>query len=114
MSPGLFRLAIGQPSQWQQNVKAAVKYLELTESGMSQNGIELTPLNLYLCYQQGVGGGTALLMAVQDGTASTTPATPNELAQLTGQRKLLAQLKASTGHGLTVQDFYDYFSAKFE
>ena len=64
----------------QTNVTVAAKYLRrYCATELEKKKIPVTAVNLYLAYQQGVGGFKALYKHIQNGTASTTPATSNEL-----------------------------------
>jgi hypothetical protein len=102
--------SISEPSQWRRNIAAGVRYLEINAERLRRAGVEVTPLNVYLAHQQGAGGARKLLRAVQDGSAATTPATRNELANLPA-----SFVKGITGSGrqVTVQNYYDYWSASF-
>ena len=104
-----YNLTLTQLAVWQTNVTVAAKYLQYCATQLVAMGFPVTALNLYLVYQQGPTGAKTLLTAVKNGTAATTLATSNELANLPANLK--AFIPSSK---LTVQNYYDYWSAYFQ
>jgi hypothetical protein len=102
---------LDDPSEWRTNVAAGVRYLELNAQRLSKAGVDVTPLNLYIAHQQGAAGGVKTLREVQDGSASETPANRNQLNNLPSKLK---QAITESGRKVTVQDYYDYWSAAFQ
>jgi hypothetical protein len=97
---------LDEPSEWRTNLAAGIAFLNKNAERLQAKGIPVTPLNAYLAHQQGVAGATRILTAVQDGSASTTPARKNQLANL--PRSLRTQI-TKTGKQVTIQDYYDYW-----
>ncbi len=102
-----YKLTLAKLNVLKTNVTVAAKYLAWCATQLDNMGFPVTTLNLYLCYQQGPGGVKALLDDVADGSASTTPATSNELNN-SGNLKTYITPNSS----ITEQDFYNYWAAK--
>ncbi len=103
-----YKLTLDQLANWQTNVTVAAKNLnQWCAKQLVRDGIPVTPLNLYLFYQQGSGGFPTLWAEVQDRTASGLPATPNELSNVENLTNYIPT------NQITVQDYYSYWVAKF-
>jgi hypothetical protein len=96
---------------WQKNVAAGVRYLDINAGRLSKAGVSVTPLNVYLAHQQGAAGAVRILKAVENGTADETAANRNQLANL--PRSVVKSING-TGREVTVQDYYDYWKAAFQ
>jgi hypothetical protein len=101
---------LSQPSDWRTNIAAGVRYLEINAARLKKAGVEVTPLNLYMAHQQGATGAIKILRELQDGSASKTPANRNQLANLPAS---ILKAVVQSGRKVTVQDYYDYWSAAF-
>jgi hypothetical protein len=102
---------VSQPKNWKDNIAAGVAFLDKNAARLKKAGLEVTPLNAYIAHQQGATGGTTILEAVADGSAKTTAANKNQLANL--PPSLVKGIQES-GRKVTVQDYYDYWRSAFQ
>ena len=109
LSPG--RRSLAKLNVLNTNVTVAAKYLQYCAAQLAKKNIPITPVNLYLAYQQGPGGLETLYKQVENGKAAKTPATKykNELNN-SGNLETYISPKSK----ITAQDFYDYWTGKIE